>query len=104
VGRLSRFRKISGTSTFLKQQGEFCAIFYDSRRFVALDSGTFWLSQTPQIAGSKSWNSQCVRKIDYIYVDPAWEVERAEIVLDRVDGRWISDHMPVTAEIRLGSH
>lgn len=186
-----------------KQQGEFSAIFYDSQRFVALDSGTFWLSETPQIPGSKSWDSECVRictwarlcdrrtqrsfyifnthldhksqsarvngmelilrritkrgtndpviitgdlnaseenpvngsiraagfrdsfcvvhpkdgkvgttngfqkqhdrKIDYIYVDPAWKVERAEILLDRVDGRWISDHMPVTAEIRLGS-
>lgn len=187
-----------------KQKGEFCAIFYDSRRFAALDSGTFWLSETPQVPGSKSWDSECVRictwarlrdkttqrsfyifnthldhksqparangielilrriaargtnepviltgdlnageqnpvhmririagfrdsfrvvhpkarnvgttngfqkqhehKIDYIYVDPAWQVEGAEIVLDKVDDRWISDHMPVTAEIRLGSN
>lgn len=40
-------------------------------------------------------------KIDYVFVDSAWEVRGATIVMDRIDGRWPSDHMPVTAEVAL---
>jgi endonuclease/exonuclease/phosphatase family metal-dependent hydrolase len=36
--------------------GEFSAIYYDSGRFELMESGTFWLSQTPQIP-SKSWDA-----------------------------------------------
>jgi endonuclease/exonuclease/phosphatase family metal-dependent hydrolase len=36
--------------------GEFSAIYYDSGRFELVESGTFWLSQTPQIP-SKSWDA-----------------------------------------------
>lgn len=40
-------------------------------------------------------------KIDYIFVDSAFEVENAEIVRTRFDGRWPSDHAAVTATLRL---
>lgn len=40
-------------------------------------------------------------KIDYIYIDGGWDVSEAEIVHDKVDGRWISDHLPVTATVTL---
>lgn len=30
-----------------KDAGEFCAIFYDAKRLEATESGTFWLSETP---------------------------------------------------------
>lgn len=38
-------------------------------------------------------------KIDYIYVGGEAKVESAEIVRDRVGGRWPSDHMPVIATV-----
>lgn len=38
-------------------------------------------------------------KIDYIWVDSRWTVKSAEIVLDKVNGFWISDHVPVIATI-----
>jgi endonuclease/exonuclease/phosphatase family metal-dependent hydrolase len=41
--------------------GEFCAIFYRKDRFRSVDSGTFWLSETPSKEGSKSWGSACRR-------------------------------------------
>lgn len=44
-----------------KDGGEFCAIFYRKDRFRSLDSGTFWLSETPSKEGSKSWGSACKR-------------------------------------------
>jgi endonuclease/exonuclease/phosphatase family metal-dependent hydrolase len=40
-------------------------------------------------------------KIDYIYVDDRWDVSDAEIRHDKVDGRWITDHLPVTATVIL---
>ncbi|EMR03485.1 endonuclease/exonuclease/phosphatase family protein [Cesiribacter andamanensis] len=36
--------------------GEFSAILYDTRRFNLLDSGTFWLSPTPNTPG-KGWDA-----------------------------------------------
>lgn len=38
-------------------------------------------------------------KIDHIYVLPGAEVKAAEILHEQVDGRWPSDHYPVTAVI-----
>jgi endonuclease/exonuclease/phosphatase family metal-dependent hydrolase len=36
--------------------GEFCSILFDDERFDVLQSGTFWLSETPELP-SKSWES-----------------------------------------------
>ena len=40
-------------------------------------------------------------KIDHIYVLPGAEVKSAQILHEQVDGRWPSDHYPVTAVIRF---
>ncbi|MEW6237877.1 MAG: endonuclease/exonuclease/phosphatase family protein [Candidatus Omnitrophota bacterium] len=45
--------------------GEFCPIFYRKDRFELLKQNTFWLSETPDAAGSKSWNSDCVRIVTW---------------------------------------
>ena len=44
-----------------KQKGEASCIFYKKDRFEVLDSGTFWLSETPEMPGSKSWETACTR-------------------------------------------
>ncbi|HVS30613.1 MAG TPA: endonuclease/exonuclease/phosphatase family protein [Thermoanaerobaculia bacterium] len=36
--------------------GEFCAILYRKTRFEVLEHDTFWLSETPSVAGSKGWD------------------------------------------------
>ena len=36
-------------------------MFYRKDRFDAVKSGTFWLSETPDAPGSKSWNAVCPR-------------------------------------------
>ena len=41
--------------------GEYTAIFYDSTRVSLTDSGTFWLSETPQVPGSRSWDAAITR-------------------------------------------
>ncbi|MFZ2149490.1 MAG: endonuclease/exonuclease/phosphatase family protein [Sedimentisphaerales bacterium] len=40
-------------------------------------------------------------KIDYIFTPPSVKVLEAEILYDNVDGRYPSDHFPVTATLRL---
>ena len=36
-------------------------IFYRSDGYIMVSAGGFWLSETPHVAGSKSWDSKCVR-------------------------------------------
>jgi len=43
------------------RKGEASPVFYRNDRFEALDCGTFWLSETPDVPGSKSWGTACTR-------------------------------------------
>jgi len=47
-----------------KTQGEYTPIFYDSTKFIALQSGTFWLSATPE-KPSKGWDAALNRICTY---------------------------------------
>lgn len=47
-------------------KGEFSAIFYDSARFKALDNQTYWLSETPSVPGSKSWDAAITRIVTWV--------------------------------------
>lgn len=51
--------------------GEMCAIFFKADRFRRLDYGSFWLSQTPQVPGSKSWGSWFPRMVTWVKLRPA---------------------------------
>lgn len=44
-----------------KEKGEYSALWYKKERFDLLDSGNFWLSETPEVAGSKGWDGACER-------------------------------------------
>jgi endonuclease/exonuclease/phosphatase family metal-dependent hydrolase len=48
-----------------KQKGEFSAIFYDTTRLQLLQTQTFWLSETPQVPGSKSWDAAITRIVTW---------------------------------------
>lgn len=41
--------------------GEYAPILYRADRFVATDGGTFWLSDTPEVPGSKAWGNTLPR-------------------------------------------
>ncbi len=45
-----------------RQGGEHSAIFYKKDRFKVLDSGDFWLSETPDVPG-KGWDATCCNRI-----------------------------------------
>ena len=44
-----------------KEKGEYSALWYRKDRFTAKESGWFWLSETPEVAGSKGWDGACER-------------------------------------------
>ena len=44
-------------------QSEYCAILFDESKLQVFDSGDFWLSETPDLPGSRSWNTSCVRMV-----------------------------------------
>ena len=47
-------------------QGEMCALFFRRDRFEKLGGGHFWLSESPDIAGSKSWDSSLPRMVSWV--------------------------------------
>lgn len=44
-----------------KEKGEYSALWYKKDRFKVMQSGYFWLSETPQVIGSKGWDGACER-------------------------------------------
>ena len=48
-----------------KMKGEVMAIYYNAERLDLLDSGTFWLSETPEQV-SKGWDAACVRTTTWV--------------------------------------
>ena len=48
-----------------KTDGEFSAILYRKARFKLLETQTFWLSETPETAGSKSWDAAITRIVTW---------------------------------------
>lgn len=48
------------------EAGEFSAVFFKRDRFAPLESGTFWLSETPEVAGSRGWDGACERVATWV--------------------------------------
>lgn len=44
-----------------KTKGEYSAILYKKERFSVATQGTFWLSENPEIPGSKNWDAAITR-------------------------------------------
>jgi len=49
-----------------KTRGEYSAVFYDSSRLQALRSETLWLSETPNVVGSKGWDAALPRIVTWV--------------------------------------
>lgn len=48
-----------------EENGEFEQIFYDTNVLELLENGDFWLSETPETAGTKGWDAACVRLVTW---------------------------------------
>jgi endonuclease/exonuclease/phosphatase family metal-dependent hydrolase len=49
-----------------KEAGEYSPLFFNEHKYKMLSSGTFWLSQTPAIPGSRGWDAACNRVITWV--------------------------------------
>lgn len=45
--------------------GEHCAVLYKYKELAPLYTGNFWLSETPGVPGSKSWQTACTRMVTW---------------------------------------
>jgi endonuclease/exonuclease/phosphatase family metal-dependent hydrolase len=59
--RLPGFARVGVGRADGREGGEFSAILYRTDRLELLDDGTFWLSPTPEVAGSKGWDAAIER-------------------------------------------
>jgi endonuclease/exonuclease/phosphatase family metal-dependent hydrolase len=90
-----------------KRRGEFSAAFYKTARFRPVDSGTFWLSQTPEVPGSKSWDSSLARVATWVklrdaaddgrelcFLNTHWDHrgDRARVESAAIIRRWLAAH------------
>lgn len=63
--RLPGYKYIGGGRDDGKTKGEYSAIFYNAKRLKPVRSGTFWLSQTPTVIGSKGWDANLPRIVTW---------------------------------------
>jgi len=49
-----------------REKGEFCPVMFRTDRFAKLGGGHFWLSETPSVPGSKSWDSSLPRMVSWV--------------------------------------
>ena len=52
-----------------KDKGEYSAIFYKKEKFTVLSHNTFWLSETPNVPGSKSWDAAITRVVTFAMLE-----------------------------------
>ena len=49
-----------------REEGEMMALYYREERFEPIEQGHFWLSETPEVIGSKSWDSSLPRMVTWV--------------------------------------
>ena len=63
--RLPQYKSFGGGRDDGKTKGEYSAIFYDTTRLEKIDGSMFWLSQTPEVPGSKGWDAAITRMVTW---------------------------------------
>lgn len=76
-----------------KNEGEFSALFYKKDKFKEIESGTFWLSETPEVAGSMGWDAACTRVATWAFLEDLATKKRIFAINTHLD------HVGVTARI-----
>ena len=55
-----------GDSPLVVKGEEYLPVFFKKECFICLDQGTFWLSETPDSAGSKGWDGKYARRATWV--------------------------------------
>ncbi len=107
--QLGEFARVGVGRDDGKSAGEHSALFFRRSRFERLDSGDFWLSETPDVP-SRGWDARCcfrltswarLRDREAAADAPCWRVisvhfdhegERARLESARLILRWLAQH------------
>jgi endonuclease/exonuclease/phosphatase family metal-dependent hydrolase len=103
------------------EEGEYSSILYRTDRFGVGESGTFWLSDTPEIPGSNTWGAACVRICSWarlietktgnafyifnLHLDHVSQPSReksAVLLAERIRNRRFKDPFVVTGDFNVG--
>lgn len=68
--RLPEYDVVAAGRNDGQRSGEMCAIFFRRDRFVQRDSGHFWLSDSPEQPGSRSWGAVWPRMTSWVRLQP----------------------------------
>ncbi len=79
-----------------RDKGEFAPVFYRADRFQVKDSGTFWLSPTPDRVSGPAWSAACTRICTWALLEDS----KGGLVLHM---NTHTDHVSVEAMCRGGS-
>lgn len=63
--RLPSFKWLTGGRSGSENAGEYVALGYDPDRLELLSEDTFWLSETPDVPGSRGWDAMLPRLVRY---------------------------------------
>lgn len=104
-----------------KEAGEYSAILYKSDRWRAEDSGTLWLSDTPDVPGSMTWGNEITRiatwarfveietgravwlfNTHFDHVSQPSREKSAELLASRIAQRGSDDPVIVTGDFNAG--
>jgi endonuclease/exonuclease/phosphatase family metal-dependent hydrolase len=104
-----------------REEGEYSAILYRSDRWAVTTSGTFWLSDTPQVAGSKGWGNEITRIVTWArfveaktgkalwlynthfdHVSQPSRLKSARLLASRIAQRMPPDPVIVTGDLNAG--
>jgi endonuclease/exonuclease/phosphatase family metal-dependent hydrolase len=81
---LPAFRHVGVGRDDGKEAGEFTPIFYDTTRYKLLQSGTFWLSPTPELP-SKGWDAALNRICTYALLQSKYDGKKKWILNTHFD-------------------
>lgn len=66
AGKLAEYDVLGVGRDDGREAGEMMALYFKHSRFTKLGGGHFWLSETPDQAGSKSWDSSLPRMVTWV--------------------------------------
>ena len=81
---LPSYRSVGVGRDDAKEAGEFAPIFYDTTRYKLLQSGTFWLSPTPE-APSKGWDAALNRICTFALLESKYDRKKLWVLNTHFD-------------------
>lgn len=100
-----------------RRAGEFSAVLFKTERFEPVESGTFWLSETPDVPGSKSWDSSLPRIATWVklrdraadgrelcFLNTHWDHRgrQARVESGKMIRRWLDENVRRMSAIMTG--